>query len=157
MDGLRAVTVSSPREVHRVLERAAACRAMSRTGCNERSSRSHTVFQLTLHARNTKTGSKRQSILSLVDLAGSERLSDSKTTGERLRETQCINSSLSSLAGCIHAIATNQEHIPFRNSKLTHLLTDSLGGELSCSSRLQFHTHQCLVCYKRICSLRLHL
>lgn len=145
--------VSSPCEVHGVLERAAACRAMSRTGCNERSSRSHTVFQLRLHARNTKTGAKRQSMLSLVDLAGSERLSDSKTTGERLRETQCINSSLSSLAGCIHAIgmcrspvlrwtihsacshvcsspaASNQEHIPFRNSKLTHMLTDSLGGE----------------------------
>ena len=68
-----------------------------------------------------------QSTLSMVDLAGCERVEKSLVTGERLREAQYINKSLASLGDVIYAIANRKSHIPFRNSKLTMLLKDSLG------------------------------
>ena len=66
--------------------------------------------------------------LSLCDLAGSERLAKSQTSGQALKETQMINKSLSALGTVIAALATNEKHVPFRDSKLTYLLQDSLGG-----------------------------
>jgi kinesin family member C1 len=95
---------------------------------NQRSSRSHSVFQLRLVGRNTATCANVSGVLSLVDLAGSERLNVSKATGDRLRETQNINKSLSCLADVIAALANNERHVPYRNSKLTYLLQNSLGG-----------------------------
>jgi kinesin family protein C1 len=68
-------------------------------------------------------------ILNLVDLAGSERLKSSEAAGERLKETQSINSSLAALGNVIQAISKNQQHVPFRDSKLTQLLQSSLGGK----------------------------
>ncbi|KAL6568936.1 Kinesin-like protein KIN-14R [Orobanche hederae] len=70
-----------------------------------------------------------KSKLWLVDLAGSERVARTKVQGERLNETQNINRSLSALRDVISALVTRSPHIPFRNSKLTHLLQDSLGGD----------------------------
>lgn len=120
--------VSSPQEVLGLLSRAAHNRAVAETQCNERSSRSHSVFTLRITGENILTTERVEGLLNLVDLAGSERLSQSGSTGDRLKETQAINKSLSSLGDVIFALANKEQHVPFRNSKLTYLLQHSLGG-----------------------------
>lgn len=67
--------------------------------------------------------------LNLVDLAGSERIGKSGAEGSRLREAQCINKSLSALGDVINALRGKHSHVPFRNSRLTYLLQDSLSGD----------------------------
>ncbi|BCS26596.1 putative kinesin family protein (KlpA) [Aspergillus puulaauensis] len=124
------VELESPEMVESILKRAAANRSVAATKANERSSRSHSVFILKLIGENYITGERSEGTLNLVDLAGSERLSHSGATGERLRETQNINRSLSCLGDVIAALGQGKEggHIPYRNSKLTYLLQFSLGG-----------------------------
>ncbi|KAG8863229.1 kinesin-like nuclear fusion protein [Serendipita sp. 405] len=103
---------------------------------NQRSSRSHSVFTLRVSGSNTVTGETCEGCLNLVDLAGSERLSSSGAANDkdRLKETQAINKSLSALGDVIAALGVAGEsaskaiHIPYRNSKLTYLLQNSLGG-----------------------------
>ncbi|KAL2852015.1 P-loop containing nucleoside triphosphate hydrolase protein [Aspergillus pseudoustus] len=125
-----SVQLDSPEMVESILKRAAANRSVAATKANERSSRSHSVFILKLIGENYITGERSEGTLNLVDLAGSERLSHSGATGERLRETQNINRSLSCLGDVIAALGQGKEggHIPYRNSKLTYLLQFSLGG-----------------------------
>ncbi|KAI9348652.1 kinesin-domain-containing protein [Obelidium mucronatum] len=109
------VPVTNGREVHSLLKKAQTNRAVAATNSNEHSSRSHSVFTC-------------EGVLNLIDLAGSERLSSSGSTGDRLKETQAINKSLSSLGDVIYALGNKDQHIPYRNSKLTYLLQNSLGG-----------------------------
>ncbi|XBQ84629.1 kinesin-like nuclear fusion protein [Aspergillus fumigatus] len=127
---ITTVRLESPEMVESMLKRAAANRSVAATKANERSSRSHSVFILKLLGENHITGERSEGTLNLVDLAGSERLSHSQATGERLKETQNINRSLSCLGDVIAALGQGKEggHIPYRNSKLTYLLQFSLGG-----------------------------
>ncbi|KAI8813311.1 KIFC1-like kinesin [Cladochytrium replicatum] len=122
------VVVSTPKNVRDLLKRASHNRAVAATLCNERSSRSHSVFTLRLCGQNSVTDETCEGLLNLIDLAGSERLSSSGSTGDRLKETQAINKSLSCLGDVISALSNKDSHVPYRNSKLTYLLQNSLGG-----------------------------
>ena len=114
------VALDSPATVKGLLERATSNRSVASTNANERSSRSHSVFMLKLIGENSITSERSEGILNLVDLAGSERLAHSGATGDRLRETQNINRSLSCLGDVISALGQGKHgaHIPYRNSKV---------------------------------------
>ncbi|OQO13562.1 hypothetical protein B0A48_01791 [Cryoendolithus antarcticus] len=118
--------------VARLLATAAKNRRVAATNSNARSSRSHSAFMLTLKGSCAATGEVSEGVLNLVDLAGSERLKTSGAEGGRMKETQAINKSLSSLGDVIAALAGKglggESHVPYRNSKLTYLLQSSLGG-----------------------------
>lgn len=117
---ITTVNLDSPEVLESILKNADANRSVAATKANERSSRSHSVFILKLIGENHITGECSEGTLNLVDLAGSERLSHSGATGERLKETQNINRSLSSLGDVIAALGQGKEggHIPYRNSKV---------------------------------------
>ncbi|XP_068106293.1 kinesin-like protein KIFC1 isoform X1 [Hyperolius riggenbachi] len=125
---LRYVEVSSVEEVQDLLLTAKTNRSVAKTALNDRSSRSHSVFQLKIEGKNSLRDVQTSSVLSLIDLAGSERLDRSLSTGDRLKETQSINTSLSTLGMVITSLCNKDAHIPYRNSKLTYLLQNSLGG-----------------------------
>ncbi|VVB15958.1 unnamed protein product [Arabis nemorensis] len=126
---LTILDVKSSREVSFLLDHAARNRSVGKTQMNEQSSRSHFVFTLRISGVNESTEQQVQGVLNLIDLAGSERLSKSGSTGDRLKETQAINKSLSSLGDVIFALAKKEDHVPYRNSKLTYLLQPCLGGD----------------------------
>ncbi|KAK3199461.1 hypothetical protein Dsin_022876 [Dipteronia sinensis] len=126
---LTVVDVCSTKEVAFLLDRAAHSRSVGKTQMNEQSSRSHFVFTMRISGVNEGTEQQVQGVLNLIDLAGSERLSKSGSTGDRLKETQAINKSLSSLSDVIFSLAKKEDHVPFRNSKLTYLLQPCLGGD----------------------------
>ncbi|KAK8767841.1 hypothetical protein V5799_005378 [Amblyomma americanum] len=125
---LTEVPVKSAQHIGQLLQCARKNRVVAATKCNERSSRSHSVFRLDITGHNSYTQLDCRGRLNMVDLAGSERLSESQAEGVRLRETQTINSSLANLNNVIVALSNRSSHVPYRNSKLTHLLMDSLGG-----------------------------
>jgi kinesin family protein C1 len=126
--GLTVESVTSADAIQDLLRRAQANRSTAGTGMNDQSSRSHSVFQLRLAGTNSATGERVLGLLNLIDLAGSERIAKSGVQGDRLAETKAINKSLSCLGDVIAALASKAKHVPYRNSKLTHLLANSLGG-----------------------------
>nr|KAJ3419096.1 ATP-dependent RNA helicase ddx54 [Polyrhizophydium stewartii] len=123
----------------RVIEAGSRRRAVAETNMNATSSRSHAVLTLTIeqHERlgedassgsSAEYGARKRSKIHLIDLAGSERADTTGATGARLKEGSSINQSLSSLGNVISALAARAQHVPFRDSKLTYLLSDALGA-----------------------------
>ncbi|RHN49285.1 putative minus-end-directed kinesin ATPase [Medicago truncatula] len=115
--------------VWEILKSGNRVRSVGSTSANELSSRSHCLVRVTVMGENLINGQRTKSHLWLVDLAGSERVGKTEAEGERLKESQFINKSLSSLGDVIAALASKSAHIPYRNSKLTHILQSSLGGD----------------------------
>ncbi|KAG2626296.1 hypothetical protein PVAP13_3KG340200 [Panicum virgatum] len=121
--------VKSTSDVLDLMEIGQANRAVGSTALNERSSRSHSILTVHVRGLDLKNGSTSRGCLHLIDLAGSERVEKSEVTGDRLKEAQYINKSLSALGDVIFALAQKSAHVPYRNSKLTQVLQSSLGGQ----------------------------
>ncbi|XP_071420412.1 kinesin-like protein KIF11 isoform X4 [Pithys albifrons albifrons] len=134
--GLEEVTVHNKNQVYQILERGAAKRTTAATYMNAYSSRSHSVFSITIHMKETTIeGEELVKIgkLNLVDLAGSENIGRSGAVDKRAREAGNINQSLLTLGRVITALVERAPHIPYRESKLTRILQDSLGGRTKTS------------------------
>ena len=124
--GLRKERVSSVSDVLHALDRGNANRAKASTNLNEHSSRSHMILRVDVTSGVGEA--KNKGTLYLVDLAGSERVRKSEVEGKELKEAQYINKSLSALGNVMEALDRKSSHVPYRDSKLTHLLQNSLGG-----------------------------
>jgi hypothetical protein len=128
IEGVTETYVNSVDQVLQIIQQGQDNRAIASTNMNEHSSRSHSVFQLVLGQLDQNTGSKKGAKLTLVDLAGSEKVGKTGAAGQTLDEAKHINKSLSALGNVINALTSAGAHIPYRDSKLTRLLSDSLGG-----------------------------
>lgn len=127
--GILEVSVASVEEVFDAMRIGQQSRVVASTGMNAESSRSHSIFVLQIQQKNSKTGSTKTGKLSLVDLAGSEKVGKTGATGQTLEEAKKINKSLSALGMVINALTDGKSsHIPYRDSKLTRILQESLGG-----------------------------
>ena len=128
IEGLSKHSTSTTTDVLDLIQIGSKARSTASTNMNMMSSRSHVVVTITT-TQSRMDGSTIRAKLHLVDLAGSERVGKTDAKGSTLREAQSINQSLSALGNCMRALTTgSSKHIPFRDSKLTHLLRDSLGG-----------------------------
>ncbi|KAF8751415.1 hypothetical protein HU200_012091 [Digitaria exilis] len=121
--------VKSTSDVLELMDIGQTNRAVGSTALNERSSRSHSILTVHVRGLDLKNGSTSRGCLHLIDLAGSERVERSEAIGDRLKEAQYINKSLSALGDVIFALAQKNAHVPYRNSKLTQVLQSSLGGQ----------------------------
>jgi len=128
VQGLFEKEVSTKGEVLALMGIGQKNRSVAATAMNSSSSRSHLAVTIKIAAHNRATDVTRHSKINLIDLAGSERVNRSEVAGARLKEAQAINKSLSCLGDVIYSLGSKSGHVPFRNSKLTHLLSDSLGG-----------------------------
>eukprot|EP01083_Nonionella_stella_P077803 212654_1 len=127
VDGLKNVTVNGLQHVKQLMECGASNRSVAHTKMNAESSRSHSVIIVYVNGENKSTGLKVKGKLNMIDLAGSERVKKSGVYGAAMKEAQNINKSLSALGDVIEALWKKCRHIPYRNSKLTFILQDSLG------------------------------
>lgn len=118
--------IESPYEFYKLMQKAQESRATASTNFNEHSSRSHAVTKISIEGRKRDHKSVFLGSLHLVDLAGSE--SAKTTQNERLAETKNINKSLATLGDVMFALYNKDNHVPYRNSKLTYLLQSCLGG-----------------------------
>ncbi|KAM8946025.1 kinesin-like protein KIFC3 [Pelodytes ibericus] len=151
--GLTQRTVQSMHDINKILELGHKHRATEQTHVNSHSSRSHALLILTTRGRETSTGICTTGKLYLVDLAGSERVSRSGAAGDRLREAQCINRSLSALGDVFSALRSHQGFVPYRNSKLTYLLQEPLSRDGKALLLLQVSPTEQSVS-ESLCSLR---
>ncbi|CAM2105259.1 unnamed protein product [Caretta caretta] len=120
--------VCSPDEVMDTIDEGKSNRHVAVTNMNEHSSRSHSIFLINVKQENTQTEQKLSGKLYLVDLAGSEKVSKTGAEGALLDEAKNINKSLSALGNVISALAESSTYVPYRDSKMTRILQDSLGG-----------------------------
>ncbi|XP_057664341.1 kinesin-like protein Klp68D [Diorhabda carinulata] len=125
---LHSQTCQSAKDMLKAMRLGNHNRTTGTTNMNEHSSRSHAIFQIVVEMAEEHSKTMKVGKLNLVDLAGSERQSKTGATGDRLKEATKINKALSSLGNVIYALAENSAHIPYRDSKLTRFLQDSLGG-----------------------------
>ena len=124
----KEIVLESPEHALNLIKEGNSNRNVASHKMNQESSRSHCIMTIKCEGVNKLTDSPILSKMHLVDLAGSERISKTEATGERLIEANAINKSLLALGDVISAIASKNSHIPYRNSKLTYLLQDALGG-----------------------------
>ena len=143
MDNCYWIQISNSNEAKNVFKNGEINRITEKTNMNEKSSRSHAILiikiEKLLKEKNNKIHLMTKGLLNLVDLAGSERVYKSKLTDSRLGEAKNINKSLLALGNCIQKLSNKSnnpkkpEHIPYRDSKLTRILQDSLGGNAKTS------------------------
>jgi len=133
IEGATQIIVTGPNQFEAVLAAAEKHRMAAETKMNQRSSRSHCVVILTVAKQNLTTQRTKLAQLYLVDLAGSENVSKTGTFGSRLDEAKEINKSLTTLGRVIDSLINKAPHIPYRDSNLTRLLANSLGGNARCA------------------------
>jgi kinesin family member 5 len=127
--GLREIYVGEVSEVYTAMHLGQRSRVTASTNMNLESSRSHSIFLVTINQKDVNTGSQKSGMLYLVDLAGSEKVGKTGATGQTLEEAKKINKSLSALGMVINALTDGKSsHVPYRDSKLTRILQESLGG-----------------------------
>ncbi|KAJ6809319.1 kinesin-like protein KIN-14I [Iris pallida] len=128
VENVTVVQVTTYEDLRAIITRGSEQRHTSGTYMNDESSRSHLILSIIIESTNLQTQSLARGKLSFVDLAGSERVKKSGASGNQMKEAQSINKSLSALVDVIGALSSEGQHIPYRNHKLTMLMSDSLGG-----------------------------
>ncbi|XP_043714190.1 kinesin-like protein KIN-14I isoform X1 [Telopea speciosissima] len=128
LENVTIVPISTVEDLRNIILRGSEQRHTSETQMNIESSRSHLILSILIESTNLQTQAFARGKLSFVDLAGSERVKKSGSSGSQLKEAQSINKSLSALGDVISALSSSSQHIPYRNHKLTMLMSDSLGG-----------------------------
>ena len=133
LKNLRKLIISSPEEAIKYIIDGNHFRHTGSTLMNNESSRSHAIISIYIENNLIKENKVKKSVFHIIDLAGSERQKKTGTYGDRVKEAGAINKSLLNLSIVIQKIINNQKPIPYRDSKLTHILRDSLGGNAKTS------------------------
>ena len=128
IEGVEEFYTTSAEEMLRLVLRGDSARATASTKMNATSSRSHSIFIITVTQKNIVSGTSKTGKLFVCDLAGSEMVKKTAATGNTLREAKQINKSLSALGNVIKALTQGSAHVPYRDSALTRLLSEALGG-----------------------------